>query len=198
MTNIKVSIFDLVSFIIPGIVILLSMTIGLNEKIISLRDLIILFKEADLTITFILIGLSYVIGFATYGIGSILYNLINKYFWKETYRTGKYAKSDTDSESAYEWSVIREYSQANFLAINRWAALKGMASNLTIGLFFLAISCTTKFSDNKFISEWIVVFVSCLIMSLLLLNRARVYRRYRDYDIIGTTRMIKEKLNNQK
>lgn len=194
MTNIKVSVFDLVSFIIPGIVVLLALTIGLNDQLTSLGSLIELFKGIDLTTTFILIGLSYVIGFATYGIGSFLYSRVNKYIWKETYRTGKYAVSDNNSESAYEWSVIRQYSQANFIAINRWAALKGMATNLTIGMFLLAISCITKFGNSLFILEWIVLFFSCLIMSLLLLNRARVYRRYRDYDIIGTTRMIKEKM----
>ncbi len=198
MSNIKVSIFDLVSFIIPGIVVLLSLTIGLNEKIKSLEKLVTIFKGLDLTTSFILIGLSYVIGFATYGIGSYTYRKVDKFFWKDTYHTSKYEESNNVSVSAYKWSIIREYSQANFMAINRWAALKGMASNLTIGLFLLAISCITKFEKNEYLSEWIVIFISCLIMSLLLLNRARVYRRYREFDIIGTLKMIDGKLKTEK
>jgi len=195
MTNIKISIFDLVSFIIPGIVVLIAFTIAINEEIKSLGTMIDLFKKIDFTTSFILTGLAYVIGFATYGVGSYGYRKINKIFWKDPYYNLR--ETDFNTKISYKWAVIREYSPANFNAINRWAALKGMAQNLTIGLTLLAISTMTKFIKNVFLFEWIIISISCLIMGFLLLNRARVYKKYRENDLKGTLKMIEEKLKKE-
>lgn len=195
MANIKMTVFDLVSFIIPGIVVLLAFTIATNEEIKSLGSIVEVFKKIDLITSFILTGLAYVVGFATYGIGSYTYRKVNKIFWKDPYYD--YGKTEINTNISYKWSLIREYSPANFGAINRWAALKGMAQNLTIGLVLLAISTTTKFAKNEFLFEWIVISISCLVMGILLLNRARVYKRYREDDIKGTLKIIEEKLKQE-
>ena len=197
MANFRLSIFDLAAYITPGIVVLLSLAIGLNEKIISSGDLITIVKEINLTTSFILLGFAYVIGFATYQIGSYFYRLINKWIWKDTFYKSPNENSDENVLEAYKWSKIREYSPANFIVINRWAALKGMASNLTIVLFFLAISCTFKFKNKEFFIEWMSIFIACLMMSFLLLIRARVFKKYLEYDKIGILKMINEKLNKE-
>lgn len=189
------TVFDLVSFIIPGIVVLLAFAIATNEEIKSLGSIVEVFKKIDLITSFILTGLAYVIGFATYGIGSYTYRKVNKIFWKDPYYD--YRKTEFNTKISYKWSLIREYSSANFGAINRWAALKGMAQNLTIGLVLLAISTSTKFAKNEFLFEWIIISISCLVMGILLLNRARVYKRYREDDIIGTLKVIEEKLKQE-
>ena len=191
MTNFKASIFDLIAFIIPGIVVILAFTIAINKGIKGVNDLLLLFKNIDLTTSFILIGLSYVIGFSTYGIGSFVYRKVNKFFWKDSYYEIK------ERKSAFKWATVREYSPANFVAINRWAALKGMAQNLTIGLIILALSIITKFRSNEYLIEWIIISISCLIMGVLLLNRARTYKRYREQDFEATMEMLKEKNINK-
>lgn len=192
MNNIKVSIFDLVSFIIPGIVILISFAISINSNIKCVADIIEALKKIDLITSFVLLGLAYVIGFATYDVGSSFYRRINKLFWKDKYYSEKY--EENENNISYRWSVIREYSPANFVVINRWAALKGMAQNLTVGLIILSIVGLTKIKGNEYYIEWIIISISCLVMSVLLLKRARVYKRYRENDLNGTLQMIEKKL----
>lgn len=67
-----------------------------------------------------------------------------------------------------------------------------MAQNITIGLVLLAISCSTKFTNNEYLIEWIIISVSCIIMGVLLLRRARVYKRYREKDILGTLEVLEQ------
>jgi len=187
MTNFKASIFDLFAYIIPGMVVILAFVIAINRDIKGIGDLVSSPQKIDLTTSIVFTGLAYVIGFSTYGLGSSLYRKVNKLTWKDSYYD---KKSENDTSSSFKWAFIREFSQANFIAINRWAALKGMAQNITIGLVLLAISSSTKFSDHEHLVEWIIVSISCIIMGILLLRRARVYKRYREKDILGTLEVL--------
>lgn len=165
MTSLKIYIIYFVAFVLSGMIVLLSLTIGFNDQVISLGDVIDLLNNFNLIVILALIGLSCGIGFWTYYFGVLLYRLINPYIRKKKSMKKNEVKPSMDSESTYDWLAINLYGQFYFLAINKRSELKSMATILTIAPLLLAIACMSKFGNYEFISEWLLLFISSLILS---------------------------------
>lgn len=191
MKNVKITVFDIIAYIIPGIVVIAAFVIAFNHAIKDVEDVLVIIDHLGLAASFIILGLAYVIGFSIFGIGRSFYRMVNSLLWKDFYPI------NYEIKTACKWARIREFSPANFTIINKWAALKGMAQNLTVGLILLTISCITKIRGDEHSFEWILMILVSLTLSIMLLGRARAYKHYRDQDIEATLKIIEISLTTK-
>lgn len=182
MENVKYSLFDLFSFTIPGALTFISYLILLSPYSVCAcpNEVInVLFKDANIYLAFFYILMSYVIGYITSSMSSVLWWINDKLYYKQV----KYKSTLRTSE---KYSLVREFSKENFKYIELWNVLAKMASNLSLTillifiLFFIKIDCF----------KWWYLILGILI-SISVFLQARNYKIWAQIDLDNTVSILK-------
>jgi hypothetical protein len=186
MNNIKMTVFDIFSFLIPGMNYLLLFVLSLNY--IPLNMLFEKISQLSFYSILIIILISYVIGFALYFIASKYLTIFIKIFRKKTLKN----RVLDEFNNSLKGIIINDYDYGrlySFCAIkcvasrdkaDDFSALGKMARNLSLGFFiFFVITLMMIFFNSDFIL-WVFIakIIVSLFLSIILLLRADDFKSY--------------------
>lgn len=190
MQQIKIDLFDIFGYLIPGSLLLVTGWILCEPSIIEMRDIGSAVSKFGLNSGIILALFAYALGLAITHLGSYSYEKINK--------ISKYPDSKSKGVNTEKWVLIREYAEKHLSVIDRWVLLKTTSQN-----FFVVAFCSAIFSIMKFFYcnkiEWLITTAVLLFFARLFFLRARRFERYKDGDILTIVRVLKleERIGNQ-
>ena len=169
MEKIRLGLFDVFSFVLPGLLIIHSYVILVICEYSIVDEIVIISKEISIIQVFLILIMSYYIGVLVQYLSFELFEFIALRIWKNR------LKSKSLSISRYESDLakIRHYSPANYDLLERWMALRGMCYNSFFAFLVLLICSLVKISispEIKFIDFGIELF---LILGLMVLSIRR-------------------------
>ena len=197
MNNLIKFTFDIFGHVIPGIIILVAISLltisfdpNTNYGIVSeiLNNLEGTGKGA------FVIMLAYIIGFAVSPFGKYLYKKIGPKLWPNIY-----IENNIEMPISDKFILIREYSPANFEYVERWNMYSTLSHNLAFGcLVFFVVSIIQVFIDhNDYKLYWILIAVISTILFFIFIKSAHVYNQWagRDLNSAISALKLREKTN---
>lgn len=192
MEKIRLGLFDIFSFVLPGLLIIHSYLIlsVCHDSIID--DIVALSKDISVTQVFLVLILAYYIGILIQYLSFELFELLAIRIWK------KRLKVDSLSISRFENDIarIRHYSPVNYALLERWMALRGMCYNSFFAFLILIVSIVIKVSVSPMIrfSDFWIEPLLILGLMILSLRRAITFHEWS----IGTIKSSIALLNDEK
>ncbi len=178
--------FDFFAHVLPGLVILLALSL-INSEIETLENIQNAFTAKRSTgETTIIVIVAYAVGFAIYPFGRWLYRTVGFKIW------GKNVKNKVDMFLSDKYVLIREKSEINFQYIESWNIYCAMSHNFAMAaLVFFGISVykAIAVSTDKWI--WAVIALSSLFMFFVFLYRAVKFYHWARHDLNATVKYIK-------
>ncbi|MFK7906877.1 MAG: hypothetical protein AB8B69_17220 [Chitinophagales bacterium] len=190
MEKIKLSFFDTFAYLIPGILVVLSISIAYKSEIKSLSD--ISTSYANLTTTEILfIFLSaYITGIICNYFGHKLYQ-IAKIVWEEDVASKKkddLSKEEDDLNDTEMHVLVRELSPNNYIYLQSWLGLSNMSHNIAVAMIVLGGVSVFKmfYIETENIIEWVMLLIFCIFSVGIFLKRSIKFNNYFKEEIITT------------
>jgi hypothetical protein len=184
MDKIRLDFFDILGYLIPGTALLLSLWITADTSVLSLSDLYTFIGKIETKTLLSGVIVAYIMGFTLHFFGSMIFKRLNIPPRKIT------------SENMPEyWALLREYGEKHLIILDRWQALKALASNLAAFSCIALVLCLIKgyFTGHW---EWFALMPIFLGLSLIYAERAVVFHIYYDEDSFAVFEALnlKEKL----
>ncbi len=184
--------FDFFAHILPGIIILFSVTLlasplevttfsKLFESIVSHADQLNAGSATALVIT------AYIIGFAINPFGRFLYRKLGPKLWKIE---GLQDRNKTISISD-KFVLVREYSPNNFKYIETWNIYCAMAHNLAFACLVLLLIGIFKALATGVYFVWGPIVLLAIALFFIFLYRAYVFSIWARNDIYATVESLK-------
>ena len=189
MENIKLDLFDIFGYLIPGSILLFAGWVLCDSSIVSVSNISQSLGKIDSKIGAIFLLVSYSIGFAGHYFGSKYYMYHNKLF----------GFKELEVEKATEkWILVREFASNHLSVLDRWALLKAMSQNLASTALLSSLFSVVKFGFTRYF-EWLFVALVLLYFSHVFILRARRFAIFRDHDLTSLvdTLNLKNKLNTK-
>ena len=82
MSNVKMSVFDIVAYVIPGMVMILAVLIFIKLDIERVSEVLKVFENINTVTSLVLLGASYIVGFSTYELSSFIAKIFHKKRWE--------------------------------------------------------------------------------------------------------------------
>lgn len=181
MENLDLSLFDIFGFIIPGSVILISIILIFNFK--RINEIPYFLNSISSTQLLFYVILAYIIGFIADNISYWLYSFLGPYLrWRSNYTFEQFSLESR--------AKIHFESPENFSIIERWNALKTFSYNLSFSILILSIYF---FKAGLKRNKQLILFLLCLLVSGLLLNKAHMYGEYYEREVKKTIQLINKK-----
>jgi len=191
MNNFIKFTFDIFGHVIPGIIILLAISLltisfDINTDYGMVSE-IMNNLEGTGKGAFVII-LAYIIGFAVTPFGKYLYRKIGLKLWPNI-------KLDNDIKMhiSDKFILIREYSPANFEYVERWNMYSTLSHNLAVGcLFFFVVGIIKIFKDsNDYIINWILILAVSIIFFFIFIRSALLYNKWAGSDLNSAISALK-------
>lgn len=187
MDKIRLDFFDILGYLVPGTALLLSLWVTADTSILQLADLYSF--VCKITANTLLSGVlvAYVIGFTLHFLGSFLFNLNKKKL--------KRKRDEVTSDIPQYWALIREHGAKHLPILDRWQALKALASNLAAFSLIAFLLCGLKAYLTQNL-EWAYLLPVFALLFFAYSNRARIFAKYLDDDsyAVFMTLKLTEKL----
>ncbi|RYJ41555.1 hypothetical protein [Flavobacterium beibuense] len=169
MDKIKLSLFDVFVYILPGSIILISIDLIKNPHEDFATYVFNSSKDFSLFQVAILLSLSYLFGFLNQYISYEVFKFLAKRIWRKRL-TGKETSIGKLEDKI---TLIRHFSPQNFNILNMWLVLRGMCYSLFVALLFLfLVDLCRAVQLNCFFEQ--LLNLSVLLISLLLFLRRSV------------------------
>lgn len=174
MEKIKLGLFDVFTYILPGFFILLSVHLLINKTKDIVAYVIDISSGINFSNSILIILASFVLGFLNQYIAYELFKLVSKVIWKK--RMG-----DETSFGKMENKIvlIRHFSPNNFQALHKWLALRGMCYGMFQAMiFFNLILLVRAIQLGIWTNQRIVLLFLFGILSILFLRRAVTFHEW--------------------
>jgi hypothetical protein len=183
--NIKLSVYDLFAYMLPGALCLIAISILFNPSAINIQGLLQSFKAINIT-TGILVGVfAYVIGHVMDTYGSWLHYSLGCRIWGQPYPKEEHPSLNHSQLRA----LIRQYSLENYAYLQTWKVLKTMSHNLAFALIvFMVVSLIRLTQFPSF--DWLFLSIASLFCWLSLLRRAQVYDTWHYKGLLETVQVL--------
>lgn len=185
MENIKFSVFDIFSYLLPGSVVLLALLIFSTQSIVDVSQYLQMAKDVSLGLGIIFVMISYIIGNATDNFGSWLYYNVGCKIWGEPHPKEQHPTLSHTQQRA----LIREQSPENFVFIHTWKVLKTMSHNLSFSTLLIAIVSFIRYAQHQNM-QWITITVASIIFAVVFLKRASVYDKWHYKELLETVEVL--------
>jgi len=170
MDKIRLGLFDLFAYLLPGSFGLFSVIIWINEAVQSVDQLAEPFKNLTLSMGIVMILGAYILGFALHVPGWWLLQFVGLRIWKK-YKIKTSQPSELKERSKHA-VLVRELSKANARYVELWYALSGMSR--TLALTFVILGGISLYKDilTAYTTQWLILMLCMLILAIVLLYRA--------------------------
>ncbi|MBN8676939.1 MAG: hypothetical protein J0M29_01860 [Chitinophagales bacterium] len=187
MDKLRLDIFDIMGYLIPGSAMLMAIWITADQQIVKLEDLYLFLQKISANVVLSGFVVAYTIGFTMHFAGSFI-------FYSRYPRLEKRRAKVTDNLSNY-WALIREHGEKHLPILDRWQALKALAANMSAFCLFAILMCLAKWAQHGY-WEWACLIPVFLLLFFAYLNRAKVFAEYLDKDsyAVFESLHLKEKL----
>lgn len=187
MDKIKFDFFDVLGYLIPGTALLLSLWVTADQSVLELADLYQFVSKITANTLLAGVVVAYVFGFTLHLLGSVIFR----------WRYGKIRKKrdGVSSDLSRYWAVIRESGEKHLPILDRWQALKALASNLAaFSLIAVFLSVLKTVLTHHW--EWACLAPVFLALFFAYSNRSKVFSAYLDDDSFAVfeTLHLKDKL----
>jgi hypothetical protein len=192
MNNLIKFTFDIFGHVIPGIIILIAISLltisfDLNTDYGMVSE-IMNNLEGTGKGAFVII-LSYIIGFAVTPFGKYLYRKIGPKLWSNF-------KLDNDIKKMHisdKFILIREYSPVNFEYVERWNMYSTLSHNLAVGCLFFFVVSVIKIiiESNDYNLNWIVIAAVSIILFFTFIRSALLYNQWAGRDLNSAISALK-------
>lgn len=165
MENLKYSLFDFFSYLLPGILFLLFLSFAFKgiDICADLSEVLVFVSEkGNLYSAILFVFISYVIGFIT--------NLLAKYLSK--FKEKWFPPIQGNKVNLYtsqKYILVRQFSKENFVYIEKWNVLRSMTANIALNVLII-------FSISPFIfpcTSYIFILFGVLLCTLLLFQSTK-------------------------
>jgi len=183
MEKIKLNLFDTFAYLIPGILVVLSISIAYNAEIESLSDIPNSYKGFTTPEILFTLLVAYIIGIICNFFGHHLYQLAKKIWKKDVIIHEDYHLTDTEIHV-----LIRELSPNNYSFLQSWLGLSNMSHNIALAmLIIVSVAIFKMFQvDTVKIWEWIFVLIISLISVIIFLKRSIRFNNYFKLEAVAT------------
>lgn len=174
MEKIKLGLFDIFAYIIPGFFILLSIHLVINETTDIVAYTINVSNKINLSNSILIILSSFVFGFLNQYVAYELFKIISKIIWKK-----RMNKETSFGKMENKIVLIRHFSPNNFLALHKWLALRGMCYGMFQSLIlFNLILFIRAVQLGIWTNQRVVILFVFGISSILFLRRAVTFHEW--------------------
>ncbi|MEM6629801.1 MAG: hypothetical protein AAF694_09010 [Bacteroidota bacterium] len=190
MDKIRLGLFDIFAYLLPGCCMLFSIVVAASGDIQSLDHMLNPFKELSISEGILLVLASYMVGFALHVPGWWLLRYLGLNIWKEYKR--RTSQEREFKERNKNTVLVREYSKVNARYIELWYALSSMARTLSLTFLFFAIVAIIKGFrvTNGESSSWFFLALGLFFFSFVLLYRAAQSYSWAVRDIRNTVKQL--------
>ncbi|MBK8429636.1 MAG: hypothetical protein IPL27_28460 [Lewinellaceae bacterium] len=172
MDKIRIDIFDILGYLVPGSALLMVFWVCVDDHVISVWNIYNSIHSIDQKTILLALLPAYIAGFMLHALGAALYDL---------YRHKKIRKY-VPSQVQDNWAFIREYGGKHIAILERWYALRAFSQNLAaVSLIAGAVSIAKWWHFGY--TEWLGVFFGSMALCLLALKRSEIFHRYLNDDI---------------
>ena len=174
MEKIKLDLFDIFSYILPGFVLLLSIYLIINTHPDIVEFLISTISNMNFSTVMIAVIVCYICGFLGQYLGYEVFKVVSLKIWK-TRMTGETSFGKMENEIV----LIRHFSPNNFVALHKWLAIRGMCYGMFQSLILLEIILlirTIQLGDLT--NQRIVILIVIMILAILFLRRAVTFHEW--------------------
>ena len=192
MESIKLSLFDIFAYTLPGLFILIGIIILADDSITTLTHFTKVFNGIGIGTGIVAILTAYVIGFAIDSPASYYYNISCK-FGKNPKEDNRKKFSLDKEEQLQLHQIVREKCPNITGLLQTWKLLKTMSHNLAFTFLLLTIFLLVKsiFYSVSNLSQWYLLSAGCMILSLILTKRAKVFDWWFYQDLFNTGLALK-------
>jgi hypothetical protein len=185
MDKIRLDIFDILGYIIPGSALLMITWIAADSQVQSIWHMYQSIHTVDKKAIFTGLFLSYILGFTLHILGSFLYDI---------YRNSALFKHDTpnnnDMTVPEKWTIIREYADKHILILERWYALRAFAQNLTAISLISVFICLYKWFKFGYF-EWLLMVFVFIGSFIVFMHRSATLHKILDTDMDAIIKKLK-------
>lgn len=169
MEKVKLGLFDLFSFVLPGFIILISSYVILNPITDVVVKIMEFAKDLSAAQIFLVLVTSYFIGIFMQYASFEVFEFTATRIWRKRLNATNLALNQFESQM----SRIRHESPLNYELLEKWMALRGMCYNSFFAFFILLIALLLRILINKCIVCDNIWFLLLFIMILCVLSLRR-------------------------
>ena len=174
MEKIRLSFFDTFAYLIPGVLVVVSICIAYQSKIKSLSDIPNSFKDISTSEILFAFLIAYIIGIICNFFGHQLYQVAKKIWKKDVIIHENYHLTDTEIHV-----LIRELSPNNYSYLQSWLGLSNMSHNIALAMLILCfVSIFKMFQVGTSIFDWIILLILSIISAVIFLKRSIRFNNY--------------------
>ena len=171
--------YDFFGHILPGIVILFSLS--LIDWTPDCKECMIgKFSKIGTELGTVIVILAYIIGFAINPIGRFTYRTLGFKLWP------KKVVNHVDLFVSDKYVLIREFSPKNFEYIERWNTYCAMAHNLAMSTLVLALVAIYRMINDWSLEYWLLILIFALFLFFVLIYRAVLFSIWANHDVNAT------------
>ena len=187
MESIKVSLFDIFAYTLPGLFVLVGILILADESIKNIVDLTIMLNNLGIGSSAMAVLTAFVIGFAVDSLGNLYYRFSCKIGENPMEDTRKEFNIDRQKDLQLQ-QIVRDKSPSVNALLQTWRLLKSVSRNLAFT--FLLLTIITLLKTNFFVVgnsiEWYLLSGGCFVLSLILTGRAKRFDKWFYQDLFNT------------
>jgi hypothetical protein len=191
MGDFKFRVFDIFSYTLPGLIVLLCFYIyNYNFGITTLATVETAFKaisETKANTVLLILGCSFVIGNVLHFFGYNYFELIISLWTKPLEGRPKGLSGMEDKHV-----LVRQFSKENYGYIELWHAYRAMSFNLSLSFLLLSIVLVIKIIyNNSYHFDWLMTLACCFGSSLVTLHRAVTFHKWSIDVLEESVKMLK-------
>lgn len=187
MDKLRLDFFDIIGYLIPGTALLFSLWVTADSEVLGFADLYAFALKINANTLLSGLVVSYVMGFTLHFLGS--------YIFRKRYGKHKKKRDAVATDLSLYWALVRQHGEKHLPILDRWQALKALASNLAAYSLIAIVLCLVKWwrSDS---TDWLWLVLVFAPLFFAYSNRAKVFSDYLDDDSFAVfeTLNLKEKL----
>lgn len=194
MDKIKLSLFDIFAYMLPGFIVFLSLGLLMYnsqstfiETFDAVRTTV---KNADGNSIILVLVLSYLFGFVLHFFGFLYFHFTVKRIWKKKLRGVEMSLSSLKEE----YVLIRHLSKGNAAWVETSNYLRAMCINLSLSFLILtAVIVKNVVSNRTFSFDWIMLIAASLTTAAVMLREAVKFHVWSFEALKETVKVLKLK-----
>ena len=169
MDKFKFGLFDIFVYLLPGVIILISVWLGFEGEVTrNLRETLLSFMsqmgELSFNGSLAILLFAYFFGFALHLLGYKYFNLLGKKIWKKSLVGSEGGLSVLENEHV----LVRHFSEKNYHYVELWTVYRAMSFNLSLATLILALIIIVKLlSYSTAQLDWILFALVLFSMSFI-------------------------------
>ena len=182
MDKIRIDIFDILGYLVPGSALLMIGWIAADSQVQSVWQIYQSIHKVDTKAIYLGLLLSYFFGFILHILGSALYD---KYL--------HYKKPTMAHQTALttpeKWTLIREYGEKHIPILERWYALRAFSQNLIAISVLSFLICFYKWMAFGYY-EWGIASIIFILSFFILSKRALTFHDMLNNDMAAVLKKL--------